>query len=250
MTTTSPTRDYDVEARDHSAHRYAYDFDYRMHRFTLRTLQRHVVPGNALELGCYHGHFTQLLCAAFDEVDVVEASGECIEHAARAVQGKARFHNRTFETFEPQQRYANIFLIHTLEHLDQRSAVLRRIAGWLAPGGRLFVAAPNAHAASRQIAVQMGLIEHAAAITEAEAAHGHRVTYTLDTLSAEMRRAGLHVQARGGVVFKGLANFQMDKALAAGIIDDAYLEGAYQLGLVMPELCSTVYCVVSNEPAR
>ena len=66
----------------------------------------------------------------------------------------------------------------------------------------------------------------------------------------EARAAGLKVQARGGVVFKGLANFQMDKALAAGIIDDAYLEGAYQLGLVMPDLCSTIYCVVAKEPTR
>ena len=246
MTTDSAlARDYDVEARDHSAHRYAYDFDYRMHRFTLRTLRQHMVPGSVLELGCYHGHFTKLLCESFDDVEVVEASGQCIEQAARAVQGKARFHNSTFETFAPTRRYDNIFLIHTLEHLDQRPAVLQRIASWLAPAGLLFIATPNAHAASRQIAVQMGLISHAAAITEAEAAHGHRVTYTLDTLAAEARAAGLEVRARGGVVFKGLANFQMDKALAAGIIDDAYLEGAYQLGLVYPDLCSSVFCVVS-----
>jgi len=143
----------------------------------------------------------------------------------------------------PQARYDNIFLIHTLEHLDQPAAVLRRIASWLAPGGRLFVATPNAHAASRQIAVNMGLISHAAAVTPAELAHGHRVTYSFDTLAAELGAAGLHPITRGGVFFKGLANFQLDAALQAGVINDAYLDGCYQLGLVYPDLCSTIYYV-------
>lgn len=43
--------------------------------------------------------------------------------------------------------------------------------------------------------------------------------------------------------FKGLANFQLDAALQAGVINDAYLDGCYQLGLVYPDLCSTIYYV-------
>jgi hypothetical protein len=121
--------------------------------------------------------------------------------------------------------------------------MLGRIGTWLAPGGRFFVATPNAGAASRQIAVAMGLIDEPAAITPAEAAHGHRVTYSLHTLAADARSAGLTVRSRGGVCFKGLANFQLDAALAAGIISDAYLEGCLALGTHFPELCSSVYLV-------
>lgn len=236
------TRNYDSEAKDHPEHQYAYDFDYRMHRYMMKTFGSQLLEGRALELGCFHGHFTKLICERFADVEVVEASAECIAEA-RNVAGAARFHHSTFERFMPTSRYQNIFLIHTLEHLDARVDVLRRIGDWLAPGGRLFVATPNAHAASRQIAVNMGLITHCSAVTPAELAHGHRVTYTLDTLAADLRAAGLRIQTRGGVCFKALANFQMDGGLRAGVISPAYLDGCYELGLVYPDLCSSIYCV-------
>ena len=87
--------------------------------------------------------------------------------------------------------------------------VLRKIKQWIKPGGLLFVASPNANAPSRQIAVKMGLISHHSAITPAEKEHGHTITYTLDVLERDAIRAGLSIVHRGGVFFKGLANFQI-----------------------------------------
>lgn len=235
------TRDYDSEAKDHPEHRYAYGFDYRMHEYMIRTFAPFFVSGNALELGCFEGNFTHLAARRFQDLEVVEASADCVAAASKKTSSAVTFHHSTFETFEPARRYDNIFLIHTLEHLDHPVDVLRRIRGWLSTKGRLFVAVPNARAASRQIAVHMGLIEHAASVTPAEAAHGHRITYSLDTLLANLRAAGLHVETSGGVAFKGLANFQIDAALAAGIVSDAYLEGCFELGRTYPDLCSSIY---------
>jgi 2-polyprenyl-3-methyl-5-hydroxy-6-metoxy-1,4-benzoquinol methylase len=237
------TRDYDAEAKDTPQHQYAYDFDYRMHHYLVRTFSGFFTSGNALELGCYHGHFTRLLCERFEQVHVVEASAECIAEAGVAVGQRARFFQRRFEDFTPDQQYDNIFLVHTLEHLDDRVGMLARIGSWLREGGRLFVATPNARAGSRQIAVKMGLIEHNAAVTAAESAHGHRVTYSLDTLGADVQAAGLRTLWQGGVFFKGLANFQLDAALKAKIISDEYLNACYELGKLYPDLCSSIYCV-------
>lgn len=239
-------RDYNAEAKDHPEHRYAYDFDYRMHEYMARTFYPFLLEGNALELGCFEGNFTQLIAQRFDDLAVVEAAADCVAVASAKTGRGVTFHHSTFETFEPVRHYDNIFLIHTLEHLDHPVDVLRRIRKWLSAKGRLFVAVPNARAASRQIAVHMGLIEHTAAVTPAEAAHGHRTTYSLDTLLAATRAAGLQTQTTGGVVFKGLANFQLDAALKAKIISDAYLEGCFELGRVYPELCSSVYAVCSR----
>ncbi|AIO48388.1 MULTISPECIES: class I SAM-dependent methyltransferase [Burkholderia] len=240
------TRDYNAEAKDHPEHRYAYDFDYLMHEYMLKTFAPYYLTGNALELGCFEGNFTQRLLRRFASVEVVEASSDCIAVASEKVRGEAKFHHSTFETFEPTYGYDNIFLIHTLEHLDDAVDVLGRIRGWLTERGRLFLATPNAHAASRQIAVNMGLIEHAAAVTPAEAAHGHRKTYSLDTLRAEARAAKLQIVDHGGIIFKGLANFQIDAALKAGIISRAYIDGCYELGRVYPDLCSSIYVVAER----
>ncbi len=239
-------RNYDAEARDHPDHRYAYEFDYRMHRYMMRSFQKSFISGNALELGCYHGNFTKLLCQQFSDVEVVDASRECIEEAAKTVANAATFHHSTFDEFSPNHRFSNIFLIHTLEHLDEPVEVLSKVATWLTSNGRVFLASPNAHAASRQIAVSMGLIPYASAVTPAERAHGHRVTYSFDTLAAVIQAAGLKVESRGGVFFKALANFQLDKALAAGIITQQYLDGCYVLGYQYPDMCSSIFFVCEN----
>ncbi|ABF12099.1 2-polyprenyl-3-methyl-5-hydroxy-6-metoxy-1,4-benzoquinol methylase [Cupriavidus metallidurans] len=237
------SRDYNAEAKDHPEHSYAYAFDYLMHEYMLKTFGPSMVAGNALELGCFEGHFTQRLLGHFATVDVVEASSDCIEVAASKTGEAATFYHSTFETFEPKKKYDNIFLIHTLEHLDEPVEVLSRIRQWLSERGRLFVATPNARAGSRQIAVNMGLIRHAAAVTPAEAAHGHRVTYSLDTLKADLCDAQLQPVTHGGIIFKGLANFQIDAALKAGIISREYLDGCFELGRVYPDLCSSIYVI-------
>ena len=80
----------------------------------------------------------------------------------------------------------------------------------------------------------MGLITHNTAITDAEAKHGHRCTYTLDTLERDAVAAGLQVIHRSGIFFKALANFQWDRLLQTDIISREYLEGCFKLGMQVP----------------
>jgi 2-polyprenyl-3-methyl-5-hydroxy-6-metoxy-1,4-benzoquinol methylase len=237
------SRDYNQEHRDTADKKYFYDFDAILRRYMMQTFEPFLVPGKALELGCYMGEFTEILAARLPDLTVVEASDELIEHTRARLKQKPRFVHSMFEAFKPAERYDSIFLVHTLEHLDDPVGVLKAINGWLSERGRLFLAVPNANAASRQIAVKMGLISHNAAVTESERTHGHRCTYSLDTLERDARAAGLQVVQRGGVIFKPLANFQFDAALAAGTIDAAYIEGCYQLGMVYPDLCASVYLI-------
>ena len=92
----------------------------------------------------------------------------------------------------------------------------------------------------------MGLISHSAAVTPAEKEHGHRITYSLDTLERDARAAGLRLVHRGGIFLKALANFQWDRLLATDIVSPEYLEGCYQLGNVYPDLCSSIFLVAER----
>jgi len=142
------------------------------------------------------------------------------------------------------RRFDHVVLTHVLEHLDDPVAVLRRVNDeWLSDSGRLFLVCPNGNASSRQIAVRMGLISHNQAITPAEQAHGHRITYTLDTLERDARAAGLQIVHRSGIFFKALANFQWDRLLATDIISPEYLEGCYRLGPGYPDLGPSSFLV-------
>ncbi len=239
----STNRNYNKELKDTAEHKYAYNFDFDvMHPFMVRSFEPFFNKGNCLELGSFKGDFTKLLLPCFSDITCVEASDDAIAIAKNEFGDKVKFINALFEEVTLPQKYDNIILTHVLEHLDNPVAVMKRInEEWLSDNGRFFLVCPNANAPSRQIAVKMGLISHNSAITTAEAEHGHRITYTLDTLERDATAAGLKVIHRSGIFFKALANFQWDRLLNTDIISEEYLEGCYQLGQQYPNLCSSIF---------
>jgi len=239
----SNTRDYNKEFKDTPDHKYAYNFDFDvMHPFMLKSFIPFFREGNMLELGSYKGDFTKRLAPYFKDITCVEAAEDAVAVARELLGDKVKFVNGLFETVKLPGKYDNIVLTHVLEHLDDPIGVMKRINNeWLSEKGRFFLVCPNANAPSRQIAVKMGLISHNSAVTPAEKEHGHRITYTLDTLERDAKAAGLKVVHRSGIFFKALANFQWDRLLNTDIISPAYLEGCYQLGQQYPDLCSSIY---------
>ena len=238
----SAVRDYNLEYQDNTR-KYAYDFDYILRAYMMQSFLPFLVKGKALELGCYKGEFTKLILEQFSDVTVIEAADELIEYCRQEVGADVRYLHSTFETVELEAKYDSIFLMHTLEHLDDPVLVLKRINQWLSDQGRLFLVVPNANAPSRQIAVKMGLVPFNSAVIESERLHGHRKTYSLDTLENEALSGGLKVIHRGGIFFKPLAGSQFDEALAAKVISKEYLEGCYKLGMIYPDLCASVFVV-------
>ena len=238
-------RNYNDEFKNTKDHKYAYNFDFDvMHGLMIKSFEPFFKPGNCLELGSFKGDFTKRLLPFFDDITCVEASDEAVEVSKSRFGDDVTHIHSLFETVVLPKKYDNIILTHVLEHIDDPVALLRRINDeWLSDNGRLFLVCPNANAPSRQIAVKMGLITHNSVITSSEKEHGHRITYTLDTLERDARDGGLTIEYRTGIFFKALANFQWDKLLETDIISEEYLDGCYQLGHHYPDLCSSIMLV-------
>ncbi|MBU2891935.1 class I SAM-dependent methyltransferase [Colwellia sp. D2M02] len=236
-------RNYNEEIKDTSDHQYAYNFDFDvMHPYMIKAFKPFFNSGNFLELGSFKGDFTKRFSSLFNDITCVEASDEAITLAKKHISEDVKFINSRFEEAQLPEKYNNIVMTHVLEHVDDPIKVLKRVNDeWLADNGRFFLVCPNANAPSRQIAVKMGLISHNSAVTPAEHEHGHRCTYTLDTLERDAKLAGLKVVYRSGIFFKALANFQWDKLLQTDIISPEYLEGCYELGQQYPDLCSSIF---------
>lgn len=236
-------RNFNNEFKDNRKRKYAYNFDFDvMHKFMLRTFIPFFKKGNLLELGSFQGEFTYKLLPYFSDITCVEASDEAIVTAKSRLGSRVKYYHSTIENVKLPIKYDNIILTHVLEHVDDPVLVLKRINDeLLSDKGRLFVVCPNANAPSRQIAVKMGLISNNAAITQAETEHGHKITYSLDTLERDLTTARLNVVFRSGIFFKALANFQWDKILSTDIISPDYLEGCFQLGQQYPDLCSSIF---------
>lgn len=238
------SRNYDKEIIDNTR-KYAYNFDYDViHKFMIRAFEPFKREGSALELGCFQGRFTERLTKIFADITCVEASKDALAIAKGNLGEKVKFVNALFETAQLPKKYDNIFLTHVLEHIDDRIALLKKInSEWISDEGVVFIACPNANAASRQIAVKMGLIASNETVTKAEWEHGHRVTYNMSTLEEDIKKSGLKILHKSGIFFKALANFQWDKVINQKIVSEEYLNACYELGQIYPDLCSSIYFV-------
>ena len=238
-------RNYNAESVDNTR-QYAYNFDFDiMHGYMLKSFNPFFKNGSILELGCYQGAFTERLTECFDDITCIEASSDAVLKAKQKEKlAGVTFIESLFEEAVLERKYANILLVHVLEHIDDRVSLLKKIRNeWINEDGVMIVVCPNAYSPSRQIAVHMGLIEHPEAVTPSEEAHGHRKTYSMDTLKKDLITAGFSILYGSGIFFKALANFQWDKLMQTDIITKEYLDGCFELGKKYPELCSSIYYV-------
>src|ERR1700676_2137440 len=121
-------RDYNKEAQD-SNRKYAYDFDNVLRHYMMDAFKPYIksTGGKALEMGCYKGEFTEILTNYFKDITVLEAATDLIEYTKNRVGNKVKFICTTFEDYEGNEQYDYIFLMHTLEHLDQPKKILKKI---------------------------------------------------------------------------------------------------------------------------
>ena len=242
-------RNYDTEAADNAGRKYKYEFDSIVRSYFMESIGGELdrrPEAKTLEIGSFDGIMTDLLLQYFSHVNVVEASTDLARTVASKLGESVKVHNCLIEDFETTEKFDNIFLVHTLEHLDEPKPVLDAINGLLSENGKAFIMVPNANALSRQIAVGMGLVSHNSAVTDSEAAQGHVRTYSLDTLENEIDSSELVSERSGGVILKTLANFQFDEGLEAGIVSPAYVASAFKLGLKYPDFCSSIYVICSK----
>jgi 2-polyprenyl-3-methyl-5-hydroxy-6-metoxy-1,4-benzoquinol methylase len=239
-------RDYDKEIEDNSDRKYNYNFDIICRRFFLKRIDRHLnkdINAKSLEIGSFDGSMTDLILEKLGFVHVLEPSKKMVDLLSQKFEGKVNVHEGIIEKFESKIKFDNLFLVHTLEHVDNPVLVLDKIYDLMSPEGLVFIAVPNGNAISRQIAVKMRLIEHNTAVTSGERAQGHLRTYTLDTLLSDVTKSKLKIVDYGGIIFKALANFQFDKALDIGIISEEYLNAADQLAIEHPNFGASIYVI-------
>ena len=239
-------RSLDDEFADNSFRDYQYNFDSSVRELLMERWEPYFSEGGlSLEMGSFDGTMTELLRRYFNRLQVVEGSEKLASVVREKFDGSVPVHLSWFERFEPVERFDHVFLVHGLEHVEDPVGVLSRASTWLNENGKLFVAVPNANALSRQIAVQMGIVDSLQAVTEGEREQGHLRTYNLDTLCRDIHSAGLKIIDRGGVVLKALSNWQFDAAVREEIVSSSYLKACDEIAKIWPEFSASVYAVVS-----
>lgn len=220
------------------------DFDKRLIRFRHASIRPYLAGERGLELGPADGQMTRLLLDDFASLTVVDAAQSLLDRIAD--DPRLRKVCALFETYEPDARFDTVVLDHVLEHVDDPVGILRRVAGWVAGGGRMIVGVPNADSIHRLAAVKMGLLGAPTDLNDRDRTLGHRRVYTIDALRRDLDAAGLVIEHVGGTFLKPVSARQIEDTW-----DDAMIEGFYELGKDLPHLAAELFavCRVGSEPA-
>ena len=183
---------------------------------------------------------TDRIVDAFEHVTVVDGAQAFLDRLSERYPAVRTVHS-LFEEFTTDEVFDAIVMGHVLEHVESPSDILRRARSWLAPGGRLMAAVPNAHSVHRQAAVLMGLLPAETALNETDLHHGHRRVYEPQQFRDEFTNAGYRIVAHGGYWLKPLSNAQIEGTWTPEMIA-AFME----VGERYPEIAAELYVVAGT----
>jgi 2-polyprenyl-3-methyl-5-hydroxy-6-metoxy-1,4-benzoquinol methylase len=106
----------------------------------LGVIRDQVQPGRWLDVGCATGSFVAAAIAAGQVAEGLDVSREAVEIARES--GLIAHHGRV-EDFEPTQLFDTITAFDVLEHAIDPRAFVKRLHGWLGPGGNLVLTLPD-----------------------------------------------------------------------------------------------------------
>lgn len=220
----------------------AYDRNYVVdNRLTMKWYPQRVATmartGSMLELGLGHGYSTEYFARIFRRYLVVEGSKEMINRF------RDRFPNKDievthsyFENFDTDERFDSIGMGFVLEHVDDPAAIVRRFARFLAPGGSIFIAVPNAESLHRRFGYAAGLLSNIEALSLADQEFGHKRYFTLTSLRKMVEREGLTVRNVEGLLLKPITTQQMIDL----DLNESILQAMLKVGIDYPELCNSL----------
>jgi len=214
---------------------FAYTFDnaIMLNWYPKRIMALSSKEDKVLELGIGHGFTSNLFARYYSRYSVIDGSESVIAKFQKQypLSGATIVHG-FFEEYETTEQFDVIVMGFVLEHVDSPQQVLRHFRQFLAPGGRCFVAVPNAESLHRRFGHEAGLLPDMSALGDADKAFGHLRLYTVASLARELEECGYRVVAREGIFLKPFTTRQVASLdLSADILD-----GMCKVGVGYPEL--------------
>ena len=196
-----------------------------------------------LELGLGHGYATALFNSYFEQHTVIEGSSVVIELFQQQYPSlDINLIESYFENFLSTERFDVIVMGFILEHVDDPGLVLRRFREHLNPGGRLFVAVPNAKSLNRRLGLTMGKIKNIYELNENDHALGHQRQFCRGTLTTLLHKENYKVTWEEGIYLKPLPLAYMQEMPEL----KENLQAMCEVGIDSPDLCVGILMEVQS----
>ncbi len=221
-----------------------YDFDNEilLTWYPQRVLHHAGAACSLLELGLGHGYTTDIFSRRFERHVVLEGSPAVIRNFRdKHPNCRAEIVETYFENFAADECFDVIVMGFILEHVEDPLLILRRFRNFLAPGGRMFLAVPNAEVLNRRLGHLAGLLDDMTELSENDQLLGHNRYYTVDSLSADVALAGCRVDRLEGIYLKPFTTRQIVSLQLGRKVIDALCT----VGVDYPELSCGMFAEIS-----
>ncbi len=238
------------------------DYNSYLGHYQAQACLEHARGDSLLDMPCGDGMLTAMMAPRFRRVVGADASAAHLAQARKRLPG-VELHHDLIEDLQLNERFDTITMLNVLEHVADPVGVLRKAASLLSDDGVVLVHVPNAQAVNRKIAVLMGTLASCEELSPFDInIAGHRRSYDLAGLCADVKASGLELVATGGVFYKMLSTPQMDWFLRNGRWQDGgfgwgrvgaaprdwkaeFCRACYEYGRNHPEDCNVIYaCAV------
>lgn len=187
-----------------------------------------------LELGLGHGFSTLQFNPHFKQHLVIDGSPEVISlFNAKHCLNSLEILESYFENFQADRRFDVIVMGFILEHVDDPGLIVRKYRDFLNPGGRMFIAVPNAKSLNRRLGLALGKIDNIYDLNANDHLLGHKRQFCADTLKRLMIENGYEVPWMEGIYLKPLPLHVLQ---TMEDFDDN-LQAMCEVGVDFPELC-------------
>jgi 2-polyprenyl-3-methyl-5-hydroxy-6-metoxy-1,4-benzoquinol methylase len=212
-----------------------YDFDNNilLNWYPNRIIKFSSDAKSILELGLGHGFTTKIFSEYFSHHVVLDGSKAVIKNfKKRNPDCPALIIETYFEKFESDEKFDVIVLGFILEHVDNPLAIITRYRNFLSPAGTMFIAVPNAQVLNRRLGHLIGMLPDIHSLSENDILLGHKRYYTVNSLTEDVKSAGLEIERMEGIYLKPFTSSQ----LISLNFDKEIFNALCEVGIDYPEL--------------
>ena len=212
----------------------AIENDLILHWYPKRIINRTGRVDSLLELGLGHGYTARCFNKVCNRHVILDGSSVVVDQfAADNPDFSGEVRTVFFEDYDSDMLFDVVVMGFILEHVDHPRQILEKFKKNLRPGGKLYVAVPNAKSMNRRIGLELGLIDDIYSLNDNDHALGHKRQYCLESLKRDVSDAGYAVTHEEGIylkplplpILKTLPEFQRN------------LEAMCEVGVDFPQLC-------------
>ena len=202
-----------------------------------RVIKRCGYVSSLLELGIGHGFASKIFSATCEDHIIVDGSSIVIDQFKKNNnEFCGEIIEEYFEDYYPNELFDVIVMGFILEHVDDPMCILKKYRNFLKPGGKLYVAVPNAKSMSRRLGLELGIIDDIYSLNANDITLGHQRQYCLETLTHDVESAGYCITHTEGIYLKPLPLNNLK--LLTDFKDN--LNAMLTIGIGFPELCVAI----------